>query len=140
VEWINFYENLNGISLTYGSDLFGDRMLLREHWKQAKYQTHENWNNAKGIYSSLPNVTNNDISAFIDALYSGEFENTQETFGVDHFYLDSQAQAHVYIHMDDNTFIELRLMEGGYVGYQSLGWYFVKMPGAAFDAIFNVCR
>lgn len=30
-------------------------------------------------------------------------------------------------------------MEGGYVGYGPLGWYFVQIPGDAFDAVFIAC-
>jgi hypothetical protein len=31
-------------------------------------------------------------------------------------------------------------MEGGYVSYQPLGWYFVKMPGEIFDKIYNAIQ
>ena len=48
-------------------------------------------------------------------------------------------QGHLFFHMSDGTTVELRLIEGGYVGYQGLGWYFVKMPGAAFDAVLAAC-
>ena len=39
--------------------------------------------------------------------------------------------------IDNNTIIYLRLLEGGYVGYEDLAWYFVKIPGKSFDAIFS---
>ena len=53
---------------------------------------------------------------------------------------DSAVQGHLFISMSDGTTVELRLIEGGYVGYQGLGWYFVKMPGAVFDAVLAACR
>ena len=42
--------------------------------------------------------------------------------------------------MKDNTRIELRLFEGGYVGYQDLGWYFVKMPGEIFNRLYEASK
>ena len=76
---------------------------------------------------------------FIDEMYAAEFEYVYES--TPDFYTDSsRAQAHLYVRMEDETVVELRLFEGGYVGYQHMGWYFVKMPGAAFDAVFAGCR
>lgn len=140
VDWVNFYENLNGIGLTSGSDLFGDRLMLRENWKQVKSQKNDDWDYDKQTFTDLMGVTDSDINAFISALYSDDFEYVYETVGIDNFYTAEQTQAHLYFHMEDNTVIELRLFEGGYVGYRHLGWYFVKMPGEAFDVIFNACK
>lgn len=44
-------------------------------------------------------------------------------------------QGHLFCALSDGTTVELRLIEGGYVGYQELGWYFVKMPGETFEAV-----
>ena len=35
--------------------------------------------------------------------------------------------------------VELRLLDGGWVCYQPLGWYAVQMPGTAFDALLKAC-
>jgi hypothetical protein len=141
VQWLNFYENLNGIGLTYGSDLFGDRLQLRDNLEKIKYQEHDNWNNYSSldyIFYDLTSVSDEGIAAFIDELYSNKFEYVYETVGIDNFY--QSEQAHLYFQMNDSTVIEMRLFEGGYAGYQHLGWYFVKMPGKAFDSIFNACK
>lgn len=42
IDYINFYENLNGIGLNTGKDLFKDRLKLEENWDYVKYMTHEN--------------------------------------------------------------------------------------------------
>jgi len=138
IEYINFYENLNGIGLSTGEDLFGDRLKLRDNWTQVKYQKHDDWDYNRSVYNEPEGVSSEDIAAFIDGLYSGEFEYVYET--LPDFYTPEQEQAHIYFYMNDNTIIEMRLFEGGYAGYQHLGWYFVKMPGEAFDVIFNACR
>ena len=53
---------------------------------------------------------------------------------------DSAVQGHLFCALSDGTTVELRLIEGGYVGYQELGWYFVKMPGDVFDAVLAACQ
>jgi hypothetical protein len=139
VEWINFYENLNNITLETGADLFGDRLMLRENRNQVKTQTHDNWNApvSPPVFNDLTDVTDDDIDAFINTLYDSAFEYVYETVG-ENFYF-SESQAHLYFEMNDRSTVELRLFEGGYVGYQHLGWHFVKMPGSSFDVIFNAC-
>lgn len=139
VKWIQFLERLNGIGLTDGEDLFGDRLNIKDRIASIQYQTHEDWNQAKNFYKNLTGLTEEQINAFIEELYAGKFEYAYETYP-DIYDDSSLEQAHLYLHLDDNTDVEIRLIEGGYVGYQDLGWYFVKMPGEAFDTIFYACK
>lgn len=136
-EYIVFLENLNGIRLNTGKDLFGDRLKIKNRITSVRYQTHYDWDYAKNLLHECT-VEQEEINAFIDDLFSGEFEYVYEKNS--NFYNDTQEQAHLYLDLDDGTTVELRLFEGGYVGYQNLGWYFVKMPGSAFDTVFNVCK
>jgi hypothetical protein len=139
-ERVEFYENLNGIHLMTGADLFGDRLMLRGNWTQAKFQKHDDWNWGRNILNDLTGVSDSDINAFIDELYSGNFEDAYDEIGdIDNFYRPEEKRRHLYFYMNDNTVIELNLFEGGYVGYRSFalpGWYYVKMPGEAFDKMF----
>ena len=133
--WLQFYERLNGIGVTYGSDLFGDRLNMAGNWNEVLYNSHESWDNGVSAYMPLPGITENDIESFLSSLYSGEFEYVYDTDK--NFYDSSKTQGHLFFTMNDGTKIELRLFEGGYVGYQDMGWYFVKMPGEDFDRIFD---
>ena len=148
----SFYENLNGIYLTTGKDIFEDCLNLTENWISVESQSHESWNYTQGNFGELEGVTNQEITDFLEALSNGVFENTYVTnpdiYGKNEAdpkaaeiaAASSSSQKHLYFHMNDGTTVELRLMQGGYVGYQPMGWYFVKMPGEAFDRIFNACR
>ena len=146
-QWVNFYECLNGYGMTNGYDLFvfdslmevRNAEILSKNWSHVKYQDHDNWNKSSNKYRDLTGVSDEDISSFFYEVYFGQFENTHETIGVDKFY-DTENQTHVYVYMKDGTRLDLRLMEGGYVGYQHLAGYFVKIPGEAFDKIFNACK
>ena len=135
-----FFESLNGIGLTRGQDLFGDRLNLRDNCSYVKYQEHSNWDYGwpDYVYSDLDSRADAVIDKFIDALYSGKFEYVYETNP--DFYSSTGKQAHLFFHMNDGTVAELRLFEGGYVGYRPLGWCFVKMPGKIFDMIFSACQ
>ena len=164
-EWVNFYECLNGYGITNGYDLFvfdsfftdvnrseilienvkdvpiTASRILSGNWNHVKYQNHDNWNgdSRKYVYHDLTGVTDEEITAFLYEVYCGQFENVYETVGVT-FYSPEREQTHLYIYMDDKTKVELRLFEGGYVGYWHLGWYFVKIPGEAFDKVFSACK
>lgn len=137
VLYINFYENLNGIDIATGKDLFETRLKLLENWNTVQYQTHDNWDNGAPdyVFNDLTGISDKDINTFLETLNSSDFEYVYESNP--DFYSGSSKQAHLYLHMDDATVIELRLFEGGYVGYQHMGWYFVKMPSEIFDLIFN---
>jgi hypothetical protein len=136
IEYVNFYDHLNGISLGTGKDLFGDRLQLMNQWDYAKYQEHQNWDTGwpNYEYHDLSGVTDADLEAFLTQLYSSEFVDLSESNIYD------KEQGHLYFYMKDGTNIPLRLMEGGYVSYQPLGWYFVKMPGEIFDKIYNAIQ
>ena len=136
VDYITFFENLNGISLTTGADLFEERLKMQENWEAVQYQTHESWDYALGEFHELSGITKIQINDFFTELNSTEF---LDMTGTDIYDWADKKQTHLYVTLKDGTNVELRLMEGGYVGYQGLGWYFVKMPGSAFDLVFEAC-
>lgn len=129
-------ERLNGITLDTGADLFDTRLHLPERWETVTCLSHEDWNSSEYDFRQ-PGLSEDTISGFLDELCAGKFVYTWET---NRSIYDSAVQGHLYFSMSDGTTVELRLIEGGYVGYQSLGWYFVKMPGELFDAVLAACQ
>lgn len=128
-------ERLNGITLDTGADLFDTRLHLPERMEDVTYLTHSDWNNA--VYDFKPlGLDEGTVSAFLDELCASRFVYTWET---DPDIYDSGVQGHLFFTLSDGLTVELRLIEGGYVGYQNLGWYFVKMPGEVFDAVLAAC-
>lgn len=149
IQWVNFYEWLNGYQLTNGCNLFvfdslmeiNGGEIISKNWSHTKCQDHENWNHApenEYVYRDLSDISDDDVASFLYNVYVGIFEDVHETFSEGDFY-KTERRAHLYVYMNDNTVIELQLFEGGYVGYRHLGWYFVKIPGEAFDRVFNAC-
>lgn len=135
---VEFMERLNGIYLDAGADLFRDRLRLPGRVVSVDYQRHEDWDYAVNEFHTV-SVTAESMDAFIDALCAGKFVNTWETMN-DIYERDDISQKHLLLHMEDGTTVSLRLFGNGYIGYGPLGWYFVDMPGEAFDAVWELCE
>ena len=139
-----FLDHLNGIYLNTGADLFETRLHLRERITTIQWQTHSDWDWNRGGMQDAE-LSEETWSAFLDAVDAGEFVNTWQPdvpFYEGHpnsSIYDTPNQTHLFLMMADGTRVPLRLIEGGYVGYAPLGWYFVQIPGEAFDAIYNAC-
>ena len=144
--WIIFMERLNGISVSFGRDVFEDRLHLSGHISTVEYQAHDDWNYNKGNICEC-GVDPDVWERFMQEIDSAEFEEIIWTNGSS-FYeahanssiYDTPNQAHLFLRMDDGTTAGLRLIEGGYVRYDAFGFYcFVKIPGETFDAVYDAC-
>lgn len=139
-----FLDHLNGIWLNTGADLFETRLHLRGNVTSIQWQAHSDWDWNRGGMQDAE-LSEETWSAFLDAVDAGEFVNTWQPdtpFYEGHpnsSIYDTPNQAHLFLTMSDGTRVELRLIEGGYVGYAPLGWYFVRIPGETFDAVYNAC-
>ena len=137
--WIQFLENEDDIGLNTGADLFGERLHLKDNVESITYLTHYDWNEGNSSnYKSLTSVNMEQFGRFLDELYHSPFERIDYKDHPD-FY-ECETQGHLYLKMRDGTCVELRLMEGGYVGYQNFGCVFVKMPGDNFDLLFSAVK
>ncbi len=143
--WILFLDRLNGITIKTGADLFETRLRVGGRVEKIEWQSHENWDwNLGGITEAeLPDGLWDE---FYSELCRGEFINAwmpDENFyeGVERSMIyDTPNQAHIILTLEDGVVVQLRLIEGGYVQIQQPGWwYFVKMPGEAFDAVYDAC-
>lgn len=132
VPWIWFMERLNGIDLGLGADLFDTRLCLPGRIASAAYQTHDDWNEARNNYRPLEDT--DALERLVEEACAGQFEYVED------IYSRQGKQVHLYLTLTDGTVTELRLFEGGWVGYQPLGWYFVHIPGEVFDAVFDACE
>jgi len=143
--WIQFLDRLNGITLATGEDLFENKLHIRDRVESIQWQGHDDWNLMK------ENLQDADIAPalwkeFLTQIDKGKFIYTwtddnrlSSSNGTNKSIYDTQNQAHLILTMKDGTVIRLRLIEGGYVGYDALGWYFVQIPGETFDAVYAAC-
>lgn len=145
VIWIQFFDCLNGITLKTGKDLFEDRLKLNERTVSVQFETHSDWDNG------IANAQTADLDpkaweAFWEQVDACAFLNMWDPDGNwndpgnDYTTIyDTQNQTHLILRQNNGTTVRLRLIEGGYVGYQPLGWYFVKIPEDVFNAVYDAC-
>ena len=131
VQNIKFFERLNGIGLNTGKDLYEDRLKISSNWSSIEYLDERALENGIKNYKDLINISSEDVEKFLAQLNASEFEDLSGTN------IYSKENHHIYLNMKDGTTVELILFEGGYVGYQALGEYLVKMPGQIFDKLYN---
>lgn len=139
-KWLQFLDNFDGIGLTTGKDLFNERFHLKGNITDAHYLTHYDWDYVgvnEQTLKKLP-ISDEQLSEFIDVLCECPFEHVD--YMNDNGFYETELQGHIYLDMSDGTCVELRLMDGGYVGCAELGWFFVRMPGEIFDAIMTACQ
>ena len=138
-DWVLFLDCLNDITLKNGSELFEDRFHVRERTDTIQFQTHSDWD--KGLNNIQTADIEPDIwNEFVDQVDNGEFIYTWEPGlkGNNTIY-DTPNQAHIVLSMNDGTVVRLRLIDGGYVGYDAMAWYFVKIPEDIFKTVYDIC-
>lgn len=135
--YIYFFENLNGVTLRTGSDLYCDRLKLDGGYDSVTYQLHDDWDWAVESYHPLA-VSQETLDGFLTELYAASFVDTNAA-GLEIYSIERQG--HLWFTMKDGTHVGLRLIEGGYVRYSSMsgGAAMVYMPGDAFDAMLDAC-
>ena len=135
IPWVWFLERLNGIDLAAGADLFDARLCLPGRIESVRYETHDDWNEGRDNWRPLDDAE--AVERLVEAACEGQFAYVHDE--QPDFYSRERKQVHLRLTLIDGTVAELRLFEGGWLGYQPLGWYFVNIPGEAFDAVFDVC-
>lgn len=136
--FIEFLDCLNGITLTTGADLFETRLHIRDRISEIHWQCHNDWDYGMGDMKTA-DLDPALWEQFLDQTDKGVFVNTWDPeVSTDTIY-DTDNQAHIFLTMEDGTVIRLRLIAGGYVGYEALGWYFIQVPGVIFETVFTAC-
>ena len=134
--WIGMMERFKGVALAKGADLFTDRLRTDGRVTGLRYQTHDDWNDARYLYHPLEHTE--AVDAFLKALNEGAW--TYQMDSDPDLYRGQRRQAHLWLDLEDGTAVELRLLEGGLAGYQALSWYYVELPPEVFDPIFEQCQ
>jgi hypothetical protein len=132
--YLSFFENLTGLTVHTGADLY-EKLRLKENYTGVTYQLHEDWDTGKVEYRTYADLSDEQIGAFVDALYDSPFEDLSQ--GED-IYSSGQAQAHLYFKMADGTSVGIRLFESGYVAYEYMyDRVFVHITNDIFNTVFK---
>lgn len=136
MQWIQILERLNGIDVSTGADIYEQRLHMNGRITGIRYQSYDDWNNGRGIYYPLDQI--DGLDAFLEALNEGQLQYVYDDDPG--FYRNTRAQTFLYLDLDDGTTVPLRLIEGGWVGYEPMGWYFIQLPAEVFDPVFQAAR
>ena len=133
-----FLERLNDITINSGYDVFEARLRVREKYVSCKWESHDDWDYARNIYHDLE-LDDETWGRFMDMVDTCKFVYTWNPDTNSSSIYRTDNQVHLYIQLDDGLEVHMRLFEGGYVGYQGLSWYFVKIPEDIFNKVFEAC-
>lgn len=141
-----FLERLNGIAVDTGSDLFDERLHLTENWKSLAVLDHETWYYAEQPLVPEPIELAEQVwEAFLTEIGEGKFENLwnedpDQMKDVSGRTIYDRIAIHLYVTMQDGTVNHLRISEDGYVLYDGLLWYGVKLREDTLVGLLEACK
>jgi len=130
--YAEFYECLNGITIKTGMDVF-NKLKIQNNVRTVKYESYNSWNNSYGSYKNIINLDaiNNFTTELINTIPHSKgslpllYDDNVET-----------NQKFIYITLNDNSEVQLRLFKGGYIDYGFCNVFF-KMNNQAFNILWN---
>ncbi|MCA1031285.1 hypothetical protein LCL95_09635 [Bacillus timonensis] len=128
------YENLNGITIQKGEDLF-EYLNMTGNIESVQYRHFDDWNN--GIESYHPFEDTETVELFAAALnetkpYTGEYVETE----LGDFRNNGQYKE-LILHLTDGSQISLVVLKEGYIRYGYLNVYF-KMDDEVFAKVWEL--
>ncbi|GGM24148.1 hypothetical protein GCM10011351_07360 [Paraliobacillus quinghaiensis] len=131
---VTFYENLNGITVSSGEDVFG-KLKIAGNIKDVEYRIYSDWNNSIENYHPIEN--SEVVSDFIDSLYQAQplLRNRDEPLNEET--RNNEEFRELTIHLEDGTRVSLMLLKGGYIYYGVMPVYF-QMDQVAFGEMWEL--
>ena len=128
-------EHLNGIHVYKGSEIFDDRLHMAENGKAVSCIDHETWYyGGSGEDDPVPVSIDEGVwNDFLKEISEGTFEDLQLSEIYD------GIAVHLYVTMEDGTVNPFRISCDGYVLYDGLPWYGVKISDDTLQAVLEAC-
>ncbi|MBE6946462.1 MAG: hypothetical protein E7459_10335 [Ruminococcaceae bacterium] len=126
---LRLFVNNNGITLSRGSDLYTDRLMLDGDYYCAQYEHHKSWKQGLGQVKTLPETARATVAQFLRALNEGQFSFVRDIPGEDN------VLYHLYLHKADGMVVHLRLYSGGYVSFDGIWSVCVQVEQNKFDEL-----
>ena len=132
--YAEFYENLNGITISSGEDVFG-KFNMEGNVASAQYRTFDDWNSGIENYHSIADM--DTVNSFVEALNKAEpFLRGQDSDPlVDN--LTSETYRELTLTLKDGSRVKLTLIKGGFVYYGFMDAYF-KVDEDAFSEMWGL--
>ncbi|SHG52678.1 hypothetical protein [Ornithinibacillus halophilus] len=116
-----FFENLNGITVESGRDVFG-KLKMTGNVEAADFRTYTDWNNSVDNYHPVTDLT--EINRFLEELNEAKpIVRDQHNDPLNESRNDEEYRE-LTIRLTDGTNVQLTVLKGGYVYYGFIGVYF----------------
>lgn len=126
--YTEFYENLNGITINDGEDVFG-KLNMIGNVSTAQYRTFSDWNNNIDKYQPITDLET--LNTFIVELNKAKpFPRGQNSDPIRNSRNDERFRE-LSIKLNDGSTVKLTLLKDGYIYYGFMGAYF-KMDEDVF--------
>lgn len=131
--YAQFYENLNGITIHNGKDVFGKLKMLSNVTK-AQYRTANDWDNNIQNYHSI--IDMKIVNAFVEELNGTKQFLRGENSDPIANPKSNDNFSEITITLKDGSKVRLLLLKGGYIYYGFMGAYF-KMDDKVFTELWK---
>lgn len=134
--YTEFYENLNGITISSGEDLFGQLNMVG-NVSSADWRTREEWFNS--IDDFKPVTETAVLDAFVAELNGVKPKLRKHNQAALDELRNGEGARELTVHLQDGTTVELELLEDGYILYGAMDVYF-EMEEAVFADMWDLLQ
>jgi hypothetical protein len=131
--YAEFYENLNGITINSGEDVFGNINMIGIV-STAQYRTFNDWSSNIDNYHPIDDTK--VVNTFVEELNNVRPLPRKENPGPISNSRNNEDFRELIIHLNDATKVRLILLQEGYITYGYMGVYF-KMNKDVFLRMWN---
>ncbi|UVI29422.1 hypothetical protein [Paenibacillus spongiae] len=132
--WSEFYECLNGISVSSGADVF-QKLKVMGNEQSVSWESYDSWNESKKQYQEI--ALDETYQQFLQALYEAEPIEANKLNGI--YDKGAESMKFLLITLKDQTQVHVSLHQGGYVRYVPAGVFF-KVNDSAFAALWDIMK
>lgn len=119
--YFTFYENLNGITITSGEDVFGELKMVG-NVSSAKYRRFSDWDYAIENYHFIEEM--DAVNNFVQKLNEAKPFPRQENSDPMGNSRNNENFKELIIRLNDGSQVSLKLLKGGYIYYGIMDVYF----------------
>lgn len=128
-----FYENLNGITVNSGADVFG-KLNMIGNISTSQYRTYNDWNNSIDQYHPIADMET--LNLFVEKLNDANPLVRSEHSDPIGDYRTDDGFRELTIKLNDGSNVRLVLLKDGYIYYGWMSVYF-KMEQPIFSEMWN---
>lgn len=132
-QYAEFYENLDGITVSSGEDVFG-KLNMAGNVSSAQWRTFSDWDNEIDNFTPIPDTAS--VNIFLEELNKAKPRPREQNSDPIGDSRNNEEFKELIIYLDDGSRVSLTLLKDGYVYYGFMGVFF-EMNKDAFSTMWN---